>query len=337
MKKNLFLFFGTTVVCLLAADLALRFVSPPIPYGYGSFRGPKSRLYGWAPFPNRTYSFTHPDTGEVSHYQTNSQGWKDVEHPLQKPPGVVRILFIGDSVTWGTVHLRDIYTRKVENLLRAQGFANTEVISIGAIAWGTDQALEVLRGEGVDYHPDFVVYQFTVNDVIDNLLPNELTGPTHLAWKKPFRYQLANGDLEKTRWEKSTKRKVKDALLRSALVYNLNIVRNKVAARLRPPVRRRMARMHIFNPLSDYFLYRPATDPPKVREAWGFFEALVVRMKEVAEGHGARFAVFTIAGEKSKRRTDFKKYIYQTDGGAYYVEKDGKRYPVDNKRPLKNI
>ena len=31
--------------------------------------------------------------------RTNSRGWRDAEHPLAKPPGVRRIVALGDSFT----------------------------------------------------------------------------------------------------------------------------------------------------------------------------------------------------------------------------------------------
>jgi hypothetical protein len=130
--------------------------------------------------PHFRHRFVDPDSRRLLYASTNSQGWKDVEHSFEKPAGVYRILFLGDSYTWGFVPLEDLYTRRVEELLKGRGHTAVEVISIGLGGWGTGHCLEALSNEGVLYQPDLVVYQFCSNDVHDNV--------RHTV--APFRYAL---------------------------------------------------------------------------------------------------------------------------------------------------
>src|SRR5690606_26268885 len=98
---------------------------------------------------------------------TNPGGWKDVEHALAKPPGAKRVLVLGDSVTWGVVPLENLYTRRLEALLRRRGIAGAEVIAMAVAGWGTDQQLEALTLEGLAFEPDIVVLQFDGSDIVN--------------------------------------------------------------------------------------------------------------------------------------------------------------------------
>ncbi|MDV2503589.1 MAG: SGNH/GDSL hydrolase family protein [bacterium] len=341
MKKNLLFLTITILLCLLLIELILQYISPPILVGVGTFRGSKSNILGWAPFPNKQYTFVNPDTSKVSYFTTNSQGWKDVEHHFDKPDDVVRILFIGDSVTWGYVYPSDLYTRQVERLLTKRLSSKVEVISIGVYAWGTDQALEVLQVEGLKYHPDIVVYQFTLNDVIDNTLPNETTKPGDAYLSKTFRYEIVNGVLEKRKLEPTPNRKIKNFLLRSAIAYNLNIVRYKIIYHFRKINDRKKVRDRwreiAYNPESPHFLFSRDKEPERVKNAWKLLEALIAKMKLVSEKNNSRLIIFAVFGDNAKRARDIKRKRFHTDGSSDYVMKEGQRYLIDYKRPLKNL
>lgn len=327
---------------MLLIELFLQLTFPPIPYGYKTFRGPKSKVYGWASFPNKQYVFINPDTGVVSYFNTNSQGWKDVEHNFKKHDYATRILFIGDSITWGIVDLNDLYAREVERLLRKQGFSNIEVISIGGYAWGTDQILEALVVEGIYYSPDIVVYQFTDNDIINNILPRETTRQGSLYWKKPFRYEINNGALKRIKVQPPTMRMVKDGLLRSAIAYHLNYARHTIRAHLNSRIRSRGKAGHAahttrYNPNSSYFMYSAGEEPENTREGWKLFEVLLIQMKRVSVENDSEFVVFGVTGDSGKRLREIKWNRFQTDDSSDFVMQEGKKYVIDFERPLKNL
>ncbi len=341
MKKNLVVLSITIMLLVVLMELTLQFISPPILFPERDFIGPESNIFGWIPFPNKKYAYVDPDTLKLSYFTTNSEGWKDVEHQINKPGHVIRILFIGDSVTWGFVHLNDLYTREVERLLKDRGYPDVEVISMGVYAWGTDHELEALEKRGLQYSPDIVVYQFTPNDVINNILPNEATQPGSLAARKKFRYEIINGSLKKirlspaTKWTPTTKIKMRTTLLKSALIYNLNIVRHKIVSR---SPKNPYARASLYyDPLSDYFMFRPDKESKKIREAWKLLEALVIKMKRVSEQHGADLVIFGIAGESIKRLWDIRTKRFQTDGTSDFIMVEGQRHPFEFTRPLTSL
>ena len=128
----------------MAVEVFLRVTTSRPEIRVGTTRTQNSEFYGWAPVPNSTTTFINPDTGEKHTVHINSKGWKDVEHAYKKLKGTVRILFLGDSYTYGIVPLKALYTRRVRQKLLARGVTNIEIISIGVGSWGTDQELEAL-------------------------------------------------------------------------------------------------------------------------------------------------------------------------------------------------
>ncbi len=221
-KKVLFLVFST-IISLIAAELFIRLVSPPVVQGAGTDQTEKAALYGWAMPPGKIFQFIDPDAGLKSFFKINSQGWKDVEHAFEKPNGTFRILFLGDSNTFGVVTPKDLYSRKVEELLTTKVKTTVEVISIGLAGWGTDHALEALINEGFRYKPDIVIYQFCGNDITDNTYPSANLAENSIQWKKPFRYKIVNGQLSRESLnpqKASNSEKINRLLRKSALYYH---------------------------------------------------------------------------------------------------------------------
>lgn len=179
----------SVLLCLFTLEAAARLIFPATPVG------DLDPVYGWALKPNTAYAIYNPDTNQPIRYRTNAHGWKDVAHTYTKPPGVFRLVIVGDSNTWGVVEPGQEYHRQLERLLHEAGYPQVEVIALGVGAWGTDQILTAYQREGVRYDPDLVVYQWDVNDLWENTEPTS-TLPHDRIWQaKPFRYQLRDGIL----------------------------------------------------------------------------------------------------------------------------------------------
>jgi hypothetical protein len=102
----------------------------------------------------------------------NRHGWHDCEHSYAKPPGVRRIVLVGDSFIEATeVPVAATVHRVLEGLLN-EGIAprRYEVIALGAPATGTAVEYVLIKKFALRYHPDIVILNFfTLNDVSDNL------------------------------------------------------------------------------------------------------------------------------------------------------------------------
>jgi lysophospholipase L1-like esterase len=87
--------------------------------------------YGYLMRPNQLVS-TYGDPIEI-----NALGLRGPPVLRSRPPGVVRLLFLGDSITYGggRVHEGDLFCRRVENLARNDGL-RVEAVNVSAPGWG---------------------------------------------------------------------------------------------------------------------------------------------------------------------------------------------------------
>jgi lysophospholipase L1-like esterase len=99
-------------------------------------------------------------TGSIG-YHYNSAGFRDIDHDLEKAPGIYRILVLGDSVTDGYgVEAPQMFSNQVRERLDP----TYEVITIAMGGLNTPQEIHLLEQEGLQYEPDLVVLNFVLND-----------------------------------------------------------------------------------------------------------------------------------------------------------------------------
>jgi hypothetical protein len=147
----------------LAAEGMLRLLSPAFLDGTRA-RHPHvySEVYGWALRPSSRYAGKGGETITV-----NGRGYRGPAHAQHPPPGVTRIVMLGDSVAFGS-GVSDGETFSA--ILDAR--PDVEVVNLAVDGYGTDQALLRLEREGLSYRPRAVVLNFCVrNDYFDNALP----------------------------------------------------------------------------------------------------------------------------------------------------------------------
>ena len=100
-------------------------------------------------------------------FATNSRGLRDDEHPLAKPPGVFRIVGIGDSVMmgWGVAQ-EEAYLARLETKLaeRCAGTPAVETINFGVHGYNAIQQYFVLKDRALAYDPDLIVLGYVGND-----------------------------------------------------------------------------------------------------------------------------------------------------------------------------
>lgn len=136
-----------------------RFQKPPL-YLYEAGHEVTGHRYlfdeqlGWRNVPGwKAATFGKPLT-------ISSQGFRDKEYSLVKPPGVKRMLVLGDSFVWGYgVGDSEIFTEVLERELNARG-QKWEVINTAVSGWGTDQEFLFFRDEGRLFEPDVVVLAY---------------------------------------------------------------------------------------------------------------------------------------------------------------------------------
>jgi hypothetical protein len=120
-------------------------------------------IRGWAVKPRVRGGVAFP--GKV--LNSNSKGLRgEREHDYEKRPGVVRILLLGDSFTFGDeVSDDETYAARLQELL-----PEAEIVNLGVHGYGHDQMLIYFEQEGVKYHADLVILGFVSIDMPRNLL-----------------------------------------------------------------------------------------------------------------------------------------------------------------------
>ena len=98
----------------------------------------------------------------------NSEGMRDREFSLEKPPGVYRVMMLGDSTTFGWgVRQEDTAAKSLERKLNEAlppEFNHAEVMNTGVGNYDTVQEVTYYETIGWKYHPDLVVLVFFIND-----------------------------------------------------------------------------------------------------------------------------------------------------------------------------
>lgn len=99
--------------------------------------------------------------------RTNSRGMRqDTDYPEAKPPGVVRVVGIGDSGMFGwAVEQNENYMAVLETVLNARGDGSRyEILNLGVPGYNTQLEIQSLRSKGLAYEPDIVVVGWCDND-----------------------------------------------------------------------------------------------------------------------------------------------------------------------------
>jgi len=96
----------------------------------------------------------------------NEAGWRDGPHPVQKPEGTLRIMMLGDSITFGWGAPPDGITANILEARLNGGSAAAPVEVLNTGIGNTNTAMQVARflGRGVRYKPDIVVLNYFIND-----------------------------------------------------------------------------------------------------------------------------------------------------------------------------
>jgi hypothetical protein len=137
-------------------------------------------LLGWSHQPGAQDEYVGPRPWPVefrSRVSINSQGLRGPELvPL--PAGGRRILVLGDSMVAGFEVSEDAtFTARLEDHLAASSGRPIQTVNAGVRGYGTDQVLLYYRERGRALRPDFVVFFYSGNDLIDNTTLHEMRRP----------------------------------------------------------------------------------------------------------------------------------------------------------------
>lgn len=124
----------------------------------GEFYTIRSDVNGWPPWE-----------------EFNADGVRDRLHPLGKPEGMFRLVFLGDSVTLGAgLKPQEAYPQVLQARFDEEG-RPVEVFNLALWGWSTRQERLAWNKLGRKYRPDLVVLGVCLNDIPE--LQNNLAQP----------------------------------------------------------------------------------------------------------------------------------------------------------------
>lgn len=165
---NTSILLGSTLGSLLLGLLLLKGIERALGAHHTSdyLVDPRPRL--WRPDPTLGFANArHLDLrafGDVVG-RTNAQGFRaDREYAAERHGGSLRVLGIGDSVTWGTrVDEDESFLGVLRTRLQAED-PGAEVINAGVVGYSTWQEALFLEKYGLPLRPDVVLVNFCSND-----------------------------------------------------------------------------------------------------------------------------------------------------------------------------
>jgi lysophospholipase L1-like esterase len=112
------------------------------------------------------------------HLRTNALGLRDDRALVPKAPGTLRVLALGDSMTYGLgVEREEAFPALLEEKLAKKLGRPVEVVNAAVPCWGQWEETAFLERRARALEPDFVLLQFTIsNDVLDDTRYREVDG-----------------------------------------------------------------------------------------------------------------------------------------------------------------
>ena len=157
----------------------------------------EDRKYGFVMKTDYTQHYKYLKGGFVMNVVTNSYGHRYPEYDKRKlsSPAFVKVLFIGDSFTFGQgLELKDTFVYLSDSLLN-QGSPRKPftIINSGVGGWGTLQETTYAKDHFTLFNPDIIVLTFCENDPNDDLkfktgMHNKDRGVLNFPGKMFFKY-----------------------------------------------------------------------------------------------------------------------------------------------------
>jgi lysophospholipase L1-like esterase len=165
-STNLVISCGSVLATLFLLEIGIRIVNP-------------QDLSFWDSHQFRRVQSTPPHFVEnIPHGHTNfigvpvainRDGLRGDEISIPKPPGIIRILAVGDSITFGYgVRVEDTYAKVLERSLneRPPVGMRYEVLNGGTLGGSLGDYLHFLNQKATALNPDVVLLGLTLNDIL---------------------------------------------------------------------------------------------------------------------------------------------------------------------------
>jgi lysophospholipase L1-like esterase len=311
--KNIALMVVSITIALLICEGSVRI------FGLGGTSLTRGMLHqydpdaGWRCYPNLDTRYILPESFNVR-VRCNSQGLRDSEKRFAKPPGIRRIVVLGDSFMWGYgVENEEMFSAVLQDLI-----SGSETVNFGVNGYSTVQELVRLEIEGLRYEPDVTVLVFVWNDLEDNF-DDKHGGRPVAVLEEDNSLRIANRPVRR-HWKSPLKQWFRhhSHLFRFG-EYNIELLKLKFRDNQRADLSipkipapgvafaaendKKTARMKFS--MTDIY----APPGPEIDFAWKAIELLLGRIKQLATKEGGRLVVVYAASLEAVDRGIFAKLI----------------------------
>lgn len=266
-NRTKILLIGACVLLLLfAAELVLRtnnwkfqqlFVNDPV--------------LGKLHQKNGTFHHIQPEF--ITEIKTNSQGFVDREHILNKNNDTLRIVVLGGSYTEGLqVNYSQRWTTRLEEKLNDLG-NSVEVFNFAVNGYGTGQQYLLLKEKVIHIQPDVILLEFFLYDDVRNNHPSLESEPY-----KPF-FSIENNQLTQL-LEPTQQSALRKYLSKSALIVWLFQKMSRQKAQ------------DISLPIS--YSYFKVGQQEVWRQSWEITMLLLIEMQKIANRYHAEFIIIEV-------------------------------------------
>ena len=281
------LFFGM-------AELYFRIFNPQLP----AFLRPDP-VVGTMHFADYTVRQNNTCIKAVTRF--NHEGMHDIDHSVEKPKGVYRIAVIGDSyVEAMQFPLEQAYFKVMERELQEKGY-EVEVLAFGVGGFGTLQEYYLLRDYALKYQPDLVILSFLpYNDIRNNSFALEK------SLDMPYATLDEEGKLVFPEFKLRPEYVAAfESPLRTLIFDHSHTVRFLYRlSNYSVPFRNFLAFFNLHTPVTEGGQVQDISEevyrvdvPQQWSEAWKVTEALITKIKEESEKHGASFMMFSLSSD----------------------------------------
>lgn len=254
------------VVPITWCELALRAFVPP--------REATTKLFlqdenlGWKLNPGASDSWG----GVVVHI--NEKGYRGPVVPYERTHGKKRVLFLGDSVTFGyrIARWQDTFPFLADSLAGAADSLEVETVNLAVEGYSQWQEAIVMQTEGKLYKPDLVVLGFVLNDVTEM-----------------FHLVKFGGAEEGFQMRHAASSWLGRVLSKSAIVYEVQNVTREIKARRKLGEDLRLGAIKQQSLEVETLMRRP--DQANVKTAWDFALADLQKIADMCKELNIPFVV----------------------------------------------
>lgn len=250
-----------------------------------------------------------PDPGGefYVHVRLNNFGLHAPDYTLAKPPGVYRIVVVGDSFPQGLqVEREQTFPALLQDRLNRESSQRVEVINLSMDAYGTDRELLMYALLGWQFDPDLVLLAvYAGNDIQDNQIDLEQRRYGYRL-ERPF-FTLA-GDAPQL--HNSPVFAPEDYPTAPVFEWLVGLQQ----AQTPPPPENPPSQPAVTgqNPYQlaypvELGLYLP--EDSYWSDAWALTEALLIQFRDVVARHGIPFVVALIPDRRAVQRDDWSQVV----------------------------